>query len=137
VFVDEGVRVSVFVPVDDSLGDTWRDAGFDDTQWLSGQTGVGYDENTEYDNHIDLDVDGLMNNENTSIYLRVPFEISDLAGLTGLVLKMKYDDGFVAYINGSRVASANAPGALEWDSTSTNLRFLSHRRASGQAPSRR
>jgi hypothetical protein len=34
---------------------------------------------------------------------------------------MKYDDGFVAYINGSRVASDNAPGALEWDSASTNL----------------
>lgn len=121
VFVDEGVGVSVFVPGDDSLGDTWRDAEFDDTQWLFGQTGVGYDENTEYDNHIDLDVDGLMNNENTSIYLRVPFEIADLAGLSGLVLKMKYDDGFVAYINGSRVASDNAPGALEWDSASTNL----------------
>ena len=121
VFVDEGVGVSVFVPADDSLGDTWRDAEFDDTQWLFGQTGVGYDENTEYDNHIDLDVDGLMNNENTSIYLRVPFEIADLAGLSGLVLKMKYDDGFVAYINGSRVASDNAPGALEWDSASTNL----------------
>ena len=121
VFLDEGGRVSVFVPVDDSLGDTWRDAGFDDTQWLFGQTGVGYDENTEYDNHIDLDVDGSMNNENTSIYLRVPFKIADLAGITGLVLKMKYDDGFVAYINGSRVASDNAPGALEWNSTATDL----------------
>ena len=121
VFLDEGGGVSVFVPVDDSLGDTWRDAGFDDTQWLFGQTGVGYDENTEYDNHIDLDVDGSMNNENTSIYLRVPFKIADLAGITGLVLKMKYDDGFVAYINGSRVASDNAPGALEWNSAATGL----------------
>ena len=121
VFLDEGGGVSVFVPADDSLGDTWRDAGFDDTQWLFGQTGVGYDENTEYDNHIDLDVDGSMNNENTSIYLRVPFKIADLAGITGLVLKMKYDDGFVAYINGSRVASDNAPGALEWNSAATGL----------------
>ena len=34
---------------------------------------------------------------------------------------MKYDDGFVAYLNGSRVASANAPGALSWNSASTSL----------------
>ena len=32
---------------------------------------------------------------------------------------MKYDDGFVAYLNGHRVAAANAPEQLQWNSRAT------------------
>ena len=32
---------------------------------------------------------------------------------------MKYDDGFVAYINGVQVAEANAPETLQWDSAAS------------------
>ncbi len=121
VFLDEGAPVRAFVPTNGALGTTWRNENFNDAQWLSGDTGVGYDENSDYDSHFDLDVDTQMNGENTSIYLRIPFQIASLNGITGLVLKMKYDDGFVAYINGSRVASDNAPGTLAWNSTATGL----------------
>ena len=121
VFLDEGAEVRAFVPSNDSLGTSWRSAAFDDSGWLQGQTGVGYDENNDYNSHIDLDVDAQMNGENTSIYLRIPFQVADLSNITGLVLRMKYDDGFVAYLNGSRVASNNAPGTLSWNSASTNL----------------
>src|SRR5690606_33271741 len=34
-------------------------------------------------------------------------------------LQMKYDDGFVAYLNGQIIASANAPGTLGWNSVAT------------------
>ena len=36
-----------------------------------------------------------------------------------LILGMKYDDGFVAYLNGHRVAALNAPEKLDWDSKAT------------------
>ena len=32
---------------------------------------------------------------------------------------MRYDDGFVAYLNGVKVASANAPAKPQWDSQAT------------------
>ncbi len=36
-----------------------------------------------------------------------------------LTLRMKYDDGFVAYLNGQEIGRVNAPGVLEWDSHAT------------------
>ena len=32
---------------------------------------------------------------------------------------MNYDDGFIAYLNGTEVASANAPASPAWNSTAT------------------
>ena len=35
---------------------------------------------------------------------------------------MKYDDGFVAYLNGTRVASSNSPQSISWNAASTRNR---------------
>ena len=35
---------------------------------------------------------------------------------------MKYNDGFVAYLNGTQVASRNAPGNVSWNSSATDSR---------------
>ena len=40
-------------------------------------------------------------------------------GGTQLTLSMEYDDGFIAYLNGAQVASANAPASPAWNSTAT------------------
>jgi len=68
------------------------------------------------------DVGGLMTNINASAYLRLPFNVTDAATISGLTLRMKYDDGFVAYLNGNRVAAANALETPLWNSTSTAAR---------------
>lgn len=52
----------------------------------------------------------------TSVYLRVEFDVADRSLLEALTLRMKYDDGFAAYLNGSQVASALAPAPLVWNS---------------------
>jgi hypothetical protein len=57
------------------------------------------------------DVQQQVYTKNASAYLRVPFSVASPANLSSLTLKMKYDDGFVAYINGTEVARRNAPGA--------------------------
>src|SRR5439155_13157201 len=36
-----------------------------------------------------------------------------------LTLQMKYDDGFIAYLNGVEVARRNAPATPQWNSTAT------------------
>jgi len=45
-----------------------------------------------------------------------------VSGLSGLKLKVRYDDGFVAYLNGVEVARRNFNGTPAWDSraSSTN-----------------
>ncbi|MGI9430044.1 MAG: CotH kinase family protein [Bythopirellula sp.] len=51
----------------------------------------------------------------------MPFNVADASAVSTLTLKMKYDDGFAAYINGVRLnaATANAPDPLLWNSTAT------------------
>jgi hypothetical protein len=60
--------------------------------------GVGYERNSGYENLISLDLESQMYGQNTSCYIRIPFfvEAADLAGLTDLTLRVRYDDGFIA-----------------------------------------
>ncbi|MGA2068975.1 MAG: lamin tail domain-containing protein, partial [Thermoguttaceae bacterium] len=53
-------------------------------------------------------------NAGTSLYTRITF--SDSASLSTLTLKMQYDDGYVAYLNGVEIASENVPGSPTWNS---------------------
>jgi hypothetical protein len=68
---------------------------------------------------IAMDVQAQMLGVNSSAYLRISFNVSNPATLESLTLRMKYDDGFVAYLNGTRVASRNAPASPQWNSTAT------------------
>jgi hypothetical protein len=99
----------------------WADPGFDDRAWQGGVLGAGYELGAGYADLIGLDVEAAMVGANTSVYVRTPFAIADPGGIESLVLRMKYDDGFVAYLNGIRVAAANAAlgSSLSWDSAAT------------------
>jgi hypothetical protein len=65
-----------------------------------------------YTGLINTDVGGAMQNVNASAYVRVPFSIADPTQVSTLTLSMKYEDGFVAYINGTEVARVNAGGTV-------------------------
>ena len=70
---------------------------------------------------ISADVRKVMLDVNASIYARVPFAVPDAAPFHGLVLTMRYDDGFLAYVNGASVPAAwrNAPSLVDWDSAAS------------------
>ncbi len=104
--------------------DQWTRLDFDDSDWRSGRNGAGYDQESNYRSLIDdaLDFKDAMFDKTESLYLRFSFEIDDLdkaVSPANLILKMKYDDGFVAYLNGHKVASSNAPEDTQWDSAAT------------------
>jgi hypothetical protein len=65
-------------------------------------------------------VGSLMSNVNASAYLRIPFVVPNASNITLLTLRARYDDGFVAYINGTLALSANAPSTLAYNSAATN-----------------
>ncbi|MCH6257721.1 lamin tail domain-containing protein [Puniceicoccaceae bacterium K14] len=67
----------------------------------------------------DGDIEELMLDTNSSAYIRIPFDIADVSENTLLSLQMRYDDGFIAYLNGTEVASRNAPASPAWNSAST------------------
>ena len=47
---------------------------------------------------------------NSSLYVRVPFTMADATAFESLTLWMRYDDGFVAYLNGVEVAPPQRAG---------------------------
>jgi len=120
VLVAEQAEVRALIPMDDSLGLEWTSVEFDDEAWISGRTGIGYD----YVGLVNLDV-AVMRSVNPSVYVRIPFEVADTSRFDGLALKIKYEDGFAAYLNGLPVARANAPepGQLAFDSLATANRL--------------
>jgi hypothetical protein len=111
VLLAEGADARALIPTDASLGLSWTQTTFDDSAWLTGQTGVGYD----YAGLTGLDV-GAMRNVNQTAYVRISFPVSDVASADKLILKMRYEDGFVAWLNGVEVARAGAPAQLAWNS---------------------
>ena len=87
---------------------------------VAAATGLGFsNQQPAYAANIRTDVGGAMLGVNASLWTRIVFEVGNLAAFDGLTLRMKYDDGFVAYLNGVEVARRNAPETLEWNSTAT------------------
>lgn len=127
---------TAFVPVDDSLGLSWTEISFDDRDWLHGTAGIGFDRLDSVKDLIGLDLDEPPDGQspmpmldvNSSFYTRIPFRLDRPADeYQQLELRMRYDDGFVAYLNGVEWVSDKAPGRngkeglLSWNSTSTQL----------------
>ncbi|MDP6636269.1 MAG: lamin tail domain-containing protein [Phycisphaerae bacterium] len=65
---------------------------------------------------IETNVEDAMENINASAYVRLPFSVSDPSLIESLTLKMKYDDGYIAYLNGVEIARKNAPAVSLWNS---------------------
>ena len=65
---------------------------------------------------VGLNVQGDMQNVNTSAFIRVPFDVTVPSSISTLTLTMRFTDGFVAWINGQQVAAVNAPSTLAWNS---------------------
>lgn len=108
----------------DSIDIAWKSSlEFDDSEWetvAEAPGGVGFDREGDYAKYISLDTKPLMGGR-TSCYIRIPFEIAApvLNELDFLALKIRYDDGFIAYLNGERVAASNAPPVAKWYSGAT------------------
>ena len=70
---------------------------------------------------IQTDLHTAMSNVNATALIRLPFDISSSATPPDfLTLQMKYNAGFVAYLNGVEVARRNAANPLAWNSSATN-----------------
>lgn len=55
-----------------------------------------------------------------SVYLRLPFSLDAFESVQRLVLEARSDDGFIAYLNGTRVAGFKAPDQGAWNSLATS-----------------
>ncbi|MEK7674305.1 MAG: lamin tail domain-containing protein, partial [Verrucomicrobiota bacterium] len=117
-----GAPAKALVPTNGNLSVTWIGIPsfepFNATGWISGATGVGYERGTGYEGLIGLNVNTEMRSNN-SVYIRLEFNVTNPAAFDRLELRMKSDDGFVAFLNGTVLASANAPSSPQWNSAAT------------------
>ena len=124
--LSQNTQATVRIPTaaDSALGTSWTEPSFDDSGWLDVAIGVGYDEDSTYIPEFGVggNLGEELNGVNTSLYLRIPFQLTEASSVSELSLRMKYDDGFAAYLNGELIESANSPaeGDLSYDSEATS-----------------
>ena len=79
----------------------WTDLEFDDSAFAVGAAGFGYGDD---DDATEVPVGTRV------VLIRHEFTLDGPLTSDSLVLQVDYDDGFAAYLNGTRVAAMNAPG---------------------------
>ncbi|MGJ8639085.1 MAG: lamin tail domain-containing protein [Opitutaceae bacterium] len=99
-----------------------KNATFNSSSWQTATTGVGYERSSGYGIWLGTDIESVMFNQNASVFLRVPFTIADASAVSSLQLRMRWDDGFQAFINGNPVASDRVPSTVSWNSTAQSNR---------------
>ena len=92
------------------------------TRYQMATNGVAATNVFNYTGLIKTDLRTDMSGLNSSAYLRLPFNLTNVTAINSLKLRARYDDGFAAFLNGALVASDNAPAVLDWNSSATNRR---------------
>jgi len=103
----------------------WRQLGFDDSAWLSGQAAIGFGET------FLATVLSDMRGNYSSLYLRKTFDVTSLDLFDKLTLNVKYDDGVNVWINGrlvysDNVSAENLPCTALATSSIENLDFVTY-----------
>ncbi|HEY2761948.1 MAG TPA: chitobiase/beta-hexosaminidase C-terminal domain-containing protein, partial [Pirellulales bacterium] len=126
MLVDEQAPMRYNVPTSAaSLASGWQNLSYDDStaSWHAGTIGIGYDTaptaSADFLTFINTDIGSVMSKTVQSgtnqtpgagyaAFVRIPFTLSNKSQLTSLTLQLHYDDGYVAYLNGTEVSRANA-----------------------------
>ena len=88
----------------------WNKLSFDDSKWAEGPSGFGYSSEADEARAIKTSFDD-MRNSYVSAFFRTRFQVADPAKVKSLYLGLRYDDGYVIYLNGTEVARANVQGS--------------------------
>lgn len=92
-------------------GPAWFDPEFDSTAWLTGPAPIGHG-----GTGLGSDTGPAMAGKTPSLYLRKTFTLTaaEAANSAALTLRVLYDDGFVARVNGRETGRANLGPPLQY-----------------------
>ncbi|MCH2376361.1 MAG: CotH kinase family protein, partial [Planctomycetes bacterium] len=113
------------VPSDDSLAFSWTHPGYDDSLWEQAVAPIGFDERDPpaLIDEIKTSVADRMRGQNAGAFLRIPFDLS-AATPRNLTLRVRYNDGFVAFLNGREIVRRNARSPIGWNTGALSRRSL-------------
>jgi CotH kinase protein/Lamin Tail Domain/Chitobiase/beta-hexosaminidase C-terminal domain/PA14 domain len=104
-----------------NLGDAWRAKAYGDSSWPSGTAELGYGDGDEATviPIVDINPSEPGTQRPATYYFRRYFNASDVASITSLSLNVEFDDAYIIYINGSRVAG-NLPENVSYSYYTNN-----------------
>ena len=92
-------------------GTAWREPDFDDSGWDSGPAQLGFGEDDEATE---------ITRGATTFYFRHDFNV-DSAGIVGLEINLRRDDGAIIYLNGTEIVRSNMPlGEVDYQTFAPN-----------------
>ncbi len=83
---------------------------------------LGQDDSLSFAGSFSSDVRADMHGQNSTVYVRAEFDVMRADDVEILILRMKHDDGFVAYLNGTEIARRNVEGTPQFDTTASTAR---------------
>ncbi len=89
-----------YFPGNSDPGSSWKDVSFNDHSWQQGSGGIGFEDGD----------DNTVISWAPSLFMRITFHVIDLAKISSVLFHIDYDDGFIAYINGTEIARAGITG---------------------------
>jgi hypothetical protein len=98
------------------MGSDWVHPEFDDSTWTVGRGGVGYDQRPDYLELIEMDVKNKIHGKGTTLFARYQFETPELPHYDKLILRLKVEDGYAIFLNGTEVAREGFEGDPSWNS---------------------
>ena len=106
VLIEDRDSAQFLVPTNDNVDSVWKNVNFDDSGWQQGATGIGYEASAAntYDRYLGSNETG---DYVLGVYIRQEFNLSNSSEISELELQMRYDDGFVAYLNGHNLLDVN------------------------------
>ena len=120
--IDRTSAVRFHVPDPDEDLEAWKRLGFDDEGWLSGVGSIGF----EHSNppilapFIDTDFSDSVLGEGSTVYAR--YRIEGVMPQDILLLRLRFDDGLVLYLNGRERYRMNAPTRTDYRSRASRPR---------------
>jgi hypothetical protein len=97
-----------YIVPDANTPSNWTDPAFDDAAWSVGNGGFGFG---------DGDDGTTIPTGTISVYHRIHFNINNWNEISKFILNMDYDDGYVAYLNGTEISRSNitSTGQPAWN----------------------
>lgn len=82
-------------------------------------TGAGGGTTFNYNGLYQTNLQSVMHGVNSSVYVRIPFQVAAVEKVARLTLRVRHDDGLAIWLNGTLAGSANSPGTPTWNSVAS------------------
>ena len=126
ILVKADSNLNYLIPRDDALGSSWQQPRpeFDDSSWESVLQPVGFESSGgQLEQVIVTNIASTMKGVNAGGYFRVPFQFDARERrVVGVRMMIFIDDGYVAYLNGTKVAGLNERDPMLYNSTASGSR---------------